>query len=190
MDGISATLLKDIRSVLLRCGPFHSDRQLSTTFVDERIAPWGNLLYEADSQTERVDNLISLLSQRRNNKQENALILFLQVVLDKTHPVDGCHAELVALIDRLQSDGRSAPQATESTPPNLNRFELYDILAQKFDLTELGKLAYFMDISLEDIPGGTRENKIRELIQLAERHSRYEELIRTIIKVRPNIFSK
>jgi hypothetical protein len=47
-----------------------------------------------------------------------------------------------------------------------------------------------MDISLEDIPGGTRENKIRELIQLAERHSRYEELIRTIMKVRPNIFSK
>jgi hypothetical protein len=59
-------------------------------------------------------------------------------------------------------------------------------LNKNFNLLELDELVFFLEISLEDIPGGTREGKIRELIQYAERHSRFDELLQKIIELRPD----
>jgi hypothetical protein len=187
MDGIPAHLLKGLRPILLSCGPFSSNRQLSAVFVDGRIALWKNLIPEADSQEQRLDTLVDVLASRKNIHDENALVLFLQVLLDRTHEMDSCHAQLKALIRDLQGNGRSTSSSSPSsrpTSPTLNRFQLYNILDKKFDLAELNQLAFFLEISLEDIPGGTREGKIRELIQYAERHSRFEELTQKIVELR------
>ena len=197
MDGISAQLLKEIRQILLNCGPFFSDRQLSDTFVDERIAPWKNLIPQGENPAQRMESLVSLLSSRYNKHQENALVLFLQVVCDQTHEMDICHGQLTELIGRLQpASHTSSPSAQSDTPstkaklnlPELNRFQLYNILIEKFDLKELNNLAFFLNISLEDIPGGTRDGKIRELIQYAERHSRFEELVQKMGEIHPEAF--
>lgn len=199
MDGIPAQLLKEIRPILLNCGPFFSDRQLSDTFVDERIAPWKNLIPQGENPAQRMESLVSLLSSRYNKRKENALVLFLQVICDQTHEMDICHEQLTVLIGRLQSDGKSSSSSTQSDTslvqpklplPNLNRFQLYNILLEKFDLKELNTLAFFLEISLEDIPGGTREGKVRELIQYAERYSRFEELMQKIGELHPEAFDK
>ena len=187
MDEIPAHLLKDLRPILLSCGPFANHRQLSALFVDGRIALWKNLIPEADSQEQRLDTLVDVLASRKNIHDENALVLFLQVLLDRTHEMDSCHALLKALIRDMQGNGRSTSSSAPSSrpyPPTLNRFQLYNILDKKFNLAELNQLAFFLEISLEDIPGGTREGKIRELIQYAERHSRFDELTQKIVELR------
>lgn len=199
MDGISAQLLKEIRPVLLSCGPFTNDRQLGAVFVDSRIALWKSHIVETDNLEERLDMLLDVLASRTNINGENALVLFLQVLLDRTHEMDSCHSKLAKIIGRLETVDKSPSSSSQSdttsaspklSVPKLNRFQLYNILIGKFDLRELDNLAFFLEISLEDIPGGTRDGKIRELIQYAERHSRFEELIQKMGEIHPEAFDK
>ena len=188
MNSIPSHLLDSLHNILLRCGPFATDNALSTAFIDERIALWQSQIPQANNPSERVNLLINFLSKQYDNRGDNGLALFLQVVRDRTNRGDGCWGQLDHLVNGLQQEnGRSTATPTPRTNiPKLNRFQLYSLLDKKFNLKELDKLAFFLEISLEDIPGGTREGKIRELIQYAERHSRFDELIQKIIELRPD----
>jgi hypothetical protein len=158
--------------------------------VDERIAPWKNLIPQGENPAQRMESLVSLLSSRYNKHKENALVLFLQVICDQTHKMDSCHDQLTALIGRLQSDGRSS-----STPPSqlpnaasVDRIKLYELLDKSFSTEELNTLVFYLDVNYEDLPGNSRVAKLRELILYAERHSKFDVLIQTVARIRPGFF--
>ncbi|TFG67548.1 MAG: hypothetical protein E4H27_08870, partial [Anaerolineales bacterium] len=101
-----------LRDVFNTCGPFSSDRELETVFVDARIAPWHDDLPEADSRIDRVDALIAYLhdsfsaavSDTENIPPQNALVLFARVLVDRAIPEDICYATLQAVAQRLADE--------------------------------------------------------------------------------------
>lgn len=100
---ISNDLYTRLQSTLLRCGPFHSDRELRAMFADARISLWRNQLPETDTPTGRVRTIIDLLRDKRSAAQENGLVLLLQVLADQTAPDDACHRDLATLAEALES---------------------------------------------------------------------------------------
>jgi internalin A len=54
------------------------------------------------SRAERVDALISVLHERCNSLQENALVLFLRVLADRNDPDGVCRSELIKLASKLE----------------------------------------------------------------------------------------
>ncbi|MBN2393976.1 MAG: SIR2 family protein [Anaerolineae bacterium] len=99
--GISPQLYDKLQTILLRCGPFRSDNALSPLFVDSRISQWRDMLPSRDNPAERVQAVIEKLSERSNAQGENALVLLLRVLRDRTSPGDACYGQLDALADDL-----------------------------------------------------------------------------------------
>ncbi len=101
-----------LREVFNTCGPFESNRELAAVFVDARIAPWRDDLPEADSRIDRVDALIAYLhnnfstatSETGDIPPQNALVLFAQVLVDRTAPEDSCFVTLQAVAQRLAEE--------------------------------------------------------------------------------------
>ncbi|MDT8307740.1 MAG: hypothetical protein RRC07_17530, partial [Anaerolineae bacterium] len=87
-----------MRETLLRCAPAGTDAGLRALFVDPRLRPWRHLLPEGDSPADRVDGLIVLLHDRRDDQGENALAVFLEVAAAQLSPEDACQQELLALV--------------------------------------------------------------------------------------------
>ena len=115
-SGISTQLLKEIQDTLLACGPFASQAALATTFIDSRISVWRQTLPEANSAASRVTELIAFLVDRYNAEEENALILFLQVLSDQLDERDKCHHKLLQLASRLKNE-RENPDLTPAAAP-------------------------------------------------------------------------
>lgn len=111
---IDPSTLARLRRVLQNCGPFNSDRALQSVFVDTRLSPWASYVPEAENASARVDALISYLLLRQNSQGENALLLFLQVLRDRTNPKDSCAGQLEDVINMLQS---GPPDPTQSSAP-------------------------------------------------------------------------
>jgi hypothetical protein len=101
MMQIPASLHNRLRSLLLDCGPFVSDRALRRVFVDSRLAPWRNQLPTAESPDGRVAAAISFLLRRYSRQKENALVLFCRVLREQTPPEDLCHDRLDQVADEL-----------------------------------------------------------------------------------------
>lgn len=102
---ISPGLYTRLQSTLLRCGPFHSDRELRAVFADARISLWRELLPEADNPAGRVRTVIDLLRDKSSTAQQNGLILLLRVLAGQTSPADTCHQDLTDLAEALESHG-------------------------------------------------------------------------------------
>ena len=98
---ISPELYRRLQTTLLRCGPFRSDNALSPLFVDSRISQWRDLLPARDNPQERVEAVMEKLLERHNAPGDNALVLLLRVLRDRTSDGDACHAQLDALADEL-----------------------------------------------------------------------------------------
>jgi hypothetical protein len=64
---------------------------------------------------------------------------------------------------------------------------LYDALKQYFSRGELADLAWDMDIDFEEIPGDTKSDKARELVDYSQRRGRLDELSRQVQQRRPFI---
>ena len=90
MTGVPADLSRRLRQVLPRCGPFRNDAELRDLFFEERIAPWRNVIQDSGSISGRVNALISLLYEQHNPLQENALVLFLEVLSEQLDAGDDC----------------------------------------------------------------------------------------------------
>ena len=108
MEGLSPDLMRRLRDVLLRCGPFESNRSLRTVFVDARIHPWRNRVPEAANRGARVDDLVDALLDHADARGVPALALFAQVLADRADTGDVCHQQLARLAAELRS---GAPQA-------------------------------------------------------------------------------
>lgn len=101
---IPSNLRQRLRETLWQCGPFDSNKELLNEFVDERLAPWRNQVPDNTSNRgQRVDALIHALHDKDNANDENALILFLHVLADRTPPTNACYQKLINLADKLNS---------------------------------------------------------------------------------------
>ncbi len=78
MSGISSNLLNRLQTTLLTCGPFASDRELKTGFIDARISPWRDSLPQADNSASRVQAVVNFLHDRYNTRSENVRVLLLR----------------------------------------------------------------------------------------------------------------
>jgi CHAT domain-containing protein len=65
--------------------------------------------------------------------------------------------------------------------------ELRDILAQRFNSTELRDLVFYMDIDYEDLSGQTKAAKARELVTYCQRRGLIPKLIEVGQRQRPEI---
>lgn len=119
MSGLPASLLKQLRQILLNCGPFDSDRQLRAIFAaDTRLAPWHNNLPEADSRANRVNLFVADFVRRRNRQGQSVLALFIQVLHEQAEAEDECHQRLNDLAVQMGAE-------TSNTLPPLARNNLW-----------------------------------------------------------------
>jgi hypothetical protein len=117
-EAIPPELKHRLRTTLLRCGPFESDRALRATFVDARIAPWRDAIPDnTPSRGRRVDDLIDALCDQSNDRGENALVLFLQTLADRANPGDACHHHLAQLAGELAAVSPDRAGAAEPATP-------------------------------------------------------------------------
>ncbi len=95
-------LYQQLRKVLLRCGPFGSDRKLRAIFADPRLQAWQPELPEATNKQGRVDLTIDFLLDKYSAAHENGLISLLHVLHEETHSRNLCQTELRALINAFE----------------------------------------------------------------------------------------
>lgn len=104
MNGITPDTYAQLRDVLLNCAPISSDSALKAIFVDSRISPWKDSLPKTTTPINRVEAIIELLSHQYTANKENALVLFLLVLRERTKPNNFCSVHLSTLVDKLQSE--------------------------------------------------------------------------------------
>lgn len=118
MKGLPTKLLSELMDILLVCGPFASDSELQPLFIDERIAFLKGSIPQANSPRARISILLEYLYSKENQDRQRALVLFLDVLLERIHPEDGCSQKLkevrVKLLNWLQQD------KTDSNEPEQN----------------------------------------------------------------------
>jgi|GEM_PF-3649951 len=109
MPAISPHSYAELQATLLRCGPFRSDNALSPLFVDSRISQWRGMLPSRDNPAERVQAVIEKLAARHDAQGENALVLLLRVLRDRTPTNDACYGQLDALANELATSLNTPP---------------------------------------------------------------------------------
>ena len=66
------------------------------------------------------------------------------------------------------------------------REKLIEVLQNTFNEGELRTLAFDLNINLEDLPGGGKSNRAREIVAFAERRGRLEDLAAFVQEQRPD----
>jgi hypothetical protein len=69
----------------------------------------------------------------------------------------------------------------------IDRTQLADALHLYFSLGELRTLAFDLEIPYEDLAGRGKRTKVLSLVEYAERHGRFEEVINYVGDARPNL---
>ena len=67
------------------------------------------------------------------------------------------------------------------------RREMYEVLINYFSLGELRTLAFDLNIEFEDLSGETKSTKALSLIEFADRRGRLDDLVRYVMRLRPNV---
>jgi hypothetical protein len=98
---IPSHLYQRLQTVLLRCGPRDS-QTLRPMFVDSRISQWRDMVPARDNPAEHVQAVIDTLWSRANAAGENALVLLLDVLRDRTPRGDACYEDLNAVARKLE----------------------------------------------------------------------------------------
>ena len=117
--------------------------------------------------------------------------------------VEKCYHHLLILSDHCKSveaDGQSNDKEIALSPaekkqrllPNSRTNEmslktLFGILLNKFNQEELKELCFHLDIPYDDLSGGNRRAKARELVEYLERVNRIQDLVDLIRELRPQI---
>jgi hypothetical protein len=125
MSGLASDLTRRLREVLLRCGPFDSNRSLRAVFVDGRIHAWRDLVPEAASRAERVDAVIDKLLDRTDLQGVPALALLAEVLADRIPPGDACHHSLARVSAELRDavELRNAADVRPAPGPEPTRID-------------------------------------------------------------------
>ncbi len=133
--GISPGLLNRLKATLLSCGPFANDCELRSVFTDARISSWRDCLLTAQNPNSRVHATIELLFNKFSNTRENALVLLLHVLRDRTDPGDACYHHLTNLTIELEQEiqaGQAHPQRFDVSDdePKVTKLDLLKVLYQ------------------------------------------------------------
>jgi hypothetical protein len=97
-EGLPGELCDRLELALLRCAP----ADVEALFLDDRINPWRDLIPESGNAVDRARALIDALFHRADDHHTNALVLFLDVLHERTSPRDACHRRLYLLRCELQ----------------------------------------------------------------------------------------
>src|SRR5262245_21174776 len=111
MPGIPSHLLTSLRNTLADCDPFETNRSLRNLFADVRLVPWRNSVPQANGISERVDNVVSYLHDKKHRDGSNALVSLLLVLAEATPPGDDRGDQLRSLADQL---GLAIPSAVNT----------------------------------------------------------------------------
>ena len=142
-----------LRTVLIQSDYFKSDRQLGTLFVDSSIRPWRAGLSKSNTVEERVDSLIDYLSGKYSKpKNQNVLILFLEVLVKKIPSEDYSATQLSELINQLEpiNVGKHSDQIVENKVQFTNRVD------EKDTILSINAPAYF----ILDAPAGYGKSEL------------------------------
>jgi hypothetical protein len=90
-----------VQKVLASSAALENNAAIKSQFVNERLRPWRDSVPEGSSREERAQLLISHLYERYNTRQENALVLFLQVLSSSLHYNDALRGDLEELAIEL-----------------------------------------------------------------------------------------
>ena len=111
-----------VRKTLLDCGSdlFESDQSLRAIFADSRIIAWRDTLPQSKSVTGRVESLYAHLHNQYDRSDNNALHLFIEVLLDRTPEEVACYEQLQKLVESLEVDlvGEKEQDSKEDPPDN------------------------------------------------------------------------
>ena len=103
-QGLPGDLCDRLEATLLTCAP----DDYEPLFVDARLAPWRESLKRPHSRIDQARALIDTLFDHYDADDENALILFLVVLGERTSPRDACFRRLNLLTAELRQCLRSA----------------------------------------------------------------------------------
>ncbi len=167
IPGIPPQLNENLKRVLSRCGEFQSDRTLSPVFIDNRISIWQNDLPSANSVSQRVQAVIDYLWPLSNSLNENALILFLQVLRDPIPHEDGRYKELDVLARELKTIWTVNDDI--QVDPN-EAFPVFDLTTRNHLVEALLSCSSMRDRHVRDVIVGDLESVIGNRIPRSERN--------------------
>jgi formylglycine-generating enzyme required for sulfatase activity len=131
MSGLPSDLNKRLRDTLVMCPQFDTDENLRAIFVDERIFPWRNALSQAISRNSRVQLAINFLYEQQNIRNENALVLLLQVLSECVdlgdilcHKLSALADEVERCLDSERSQSTLLPEPLQTKPSELSPFHI------------------------------------------------------------------
>ena len=116
---IPQALLHSLRQVLMDCDEIYSTRQLYSIFSAAELKPWQAALPTSDNLSERVDNTISYLADKRRTSGESPLIILLRILGERYEPEDERHERLITLANQLEWMSQR-PQKLETTALEAN----------------------------------------------------------------------
>ncbi|MBN2002987.1 MAG: tetratricopeptide repeat protein [Anaerolineae bacterium] len=118
MAGTMLEVLATMINTLVACGPFESDQALRQVFDDPRLRQWADHLPHADVATTRARLLINDLLGKNNARGENALVLFVQVLRERSNLDPACARRLELLEQQASvlAAGLAAAKAKGAAP--------------------------------------------------------------------------
>lgn len=186
--------------LLARCEQLDSARSLRAVFVTDDLAPFANGLPErAGSKTSFVAAVKLFLLETRLADGRVLLLPFLDAVRGVYPAEDALRGELDDLHERVLALPQAtapinrqddAPQPPPDPPATRDAQEvapvrLLALLDSAFDANELADLCFELGVDFENLAGGTKKSKARELILYCQRRARYAELVRRVRDARP-----
>ena len=101
--GLTRQLLKDVRSILLKCNEFDSSSSISAIFSSCELSDYLEDLKDAPSPSERIDQVMSCLI-RNPGEGRPKFVEFLEILLDRYDPNDPFHDDLKDCVSRVQEE--------------------------------------------------------------------------------------
>ncbi len=188
MGGIPGVLYKDLRAVLLECGPFgDQDRErLEALFDDHQLRPWRYTIPEGRNALTRAEALITFLYNKPFDKP-NPLLRFVRILTDRSLE-PGCAGELTRICAQLAQhlgEPHVAPPSMPRREPDAGQLEarrslhgaLLDAFPSRRELDRM--IALEMGENLNAIASDSNlQLTVFELVRWAESRNRTAELVR------------
>jgi hypothetical protein len=182
MSGIPPKIYPQLRETLLDCGPFGNDAQLRAVFAHDSLRPWRHNLPQASGVAARMDAIVAfLLEKRRADTKENALVLFLRVLIARSDPLDECYPRLQELTGKLERalGGPASPPKDDTGKEPIEQTQIASLKRQRLQLkrsllsVEEREVAF---VDLRNIPPDLEESKKRLQERIAQVEARLAEL--------------
>lgn len=98
----------------MKCSQFNSNDSLRSIFVTAELRPFRSGLPEAASKTERIDNFLAFVLDKRLSDGRSVLLIFLETLRDRYLAGDALRDELTALLADIKQHEAHPNWATSS----------------------------------------------------------------------------